>query len=221
MRGTLPAVFIWLLTLGSVLVTCGGQSDRDNNRVDSTRTLVSLAQEFRSHVERGNYDGARAMMAPGARRWWETREGEGQPWNVGPKSGPWSSWDDHFRSENKITMWKETPVTATAVIRETNDYFRLLERGWVTNEVTYYFDDSGKIEGLLIRAVGDRPPGRTEEFLAWARTHEPEDLAWLMPGGEIDPSGDHPERFRRLLERWRHDAGLTTDFTGEQEVDSP
>jgi hypothetical protein len=29
-----------------------------------------------------------------------------------------------------------------------------------------------------------------------------------MPGGEIDPAGDHPERFRRLLNRWRQASGL-------------
>lgn len=69
-------------------------------------------------------------------------------------------------------------------------------------------DDNDKIEGLLIRAVGDRPQGRTEEFLAWARTHEPKELDVLMPGGDIDPSGDHPQRFRRLLNEWRVSARL-------------
>jgi hypothetical protein len=29
-----------------------------------------------------------------------------------------------------------------------------------------------------------------------------------MDDDEVDPSGDHPQRFRRLLERWRQDAGL-------------
>lgn len=76
------------------------------------------------------------------------------------------------------------------------------------NEQTHYFDDFGEIEGWSIRGVGERPPGQTEAFVAWARTHEPEEPEALMPGGEIDPSGDHPERFRRLLNRWRQDAGL-------------
>lgn len=31
-----------------------------------------------------------------------------------------------------------------AAVRETNDYFRLLERGRVTNEITYFFDDEGR-----------------------------------------------------------------------------
>jgi hypothetical protein len=41
-----------------------------------------------------------------------------------------------------------------------------------------------------------------------AKAHAPAEPAALMRGGEIDPSGDHPERFRRLLERWRQASGL-------------
>ncbi|HUP48011.1 MAG TPA: hypothetical protein VNA04_04395 [Thermoanaerobaculia bacterium] len=107
-----------------------------------------------------------------------------------------------------MLAWKEGSSFATAVVRESNDYFRLLERGAVTNEITYYFDEQGRIDGLLIRAAGERPPGRTAEFLAWARENDAEELAALMPDGEIDPSGDHPPRFRRLLERWRDAARL-------------
>lgn len=29
-----------------------------------------------------------------------------------------------------------------------------------------------------------------------------------MPDGEIDPTADHPERFRTLLTEWRNAAGL-------------
>lgn len=170
--------------------------------------MTNQAQEFRSLVERGEYAAAREMMAPDPRRWWEKRDGQGEPWRIGPESpGPWAAWDEHFRSEVELVEWKEDEGSATAVVRETNDYFRLLERGWVTNEITYFFDERDRIEGLLIRAAGERPPGRTDEFLAWARVHDPEELATLMPGGEIDPSGGHPERFRRLLERWRQASG--------------
>ena len=173
-----------------------------------TTSLVRKAQAFRSLLGEADYDAARAMMAPDPRRWWETREGEGGPWTIGPSGGPWADWDRHFRSRNELVEWREEPAAATAVVRETNDYFTLLERGWVTNEITYTFDDEGRIEGLLIRAVGERAPGRTDEFLAWAREHDPEGLEALMPGGEIDPAGDHATRFRRLLNRWRRAAGL-------------
>lgn len=171
-------------------------------------SMTHRSQEFRSLLERGEYAAARQMMAPDPRRWWEERVGEGVLWQIGPESpGPWAAWDEHFRSESELVEWKEDEGSATAVVRETNDYFRLLERGWVTNEITYFFDARGRIEGLLIRAAGERPPGKTEEFLAWARAHDAEELAALMPGGEIDPSGDHPERFRDLLERWRQASG--------------
>lgn len=148
------------------------------------------------------------MMSTDPRRWFAPREGEGQPWRVGPGTGPWSAWDDHFRSEGTVVAWRREDRSVTAIVRETNDYFRLLERGYVTSEITYFFDREGLIDGLLIAAVGERSPGRTEEFLAWARENEPEELEALMPGGEIDPSGDHPQRFRALLNRWRVAAGL-------------
>lgn len=167
--------------------------------------LIAKAREFRALQAAGDYAAARAMATPEPRRWWEERDGDGNPWTIGPASGPWADWDEEFNSRGEVVSWRGAPRSATAVVRETNDYFQLLERGPVTNEITYFFDGDGRIEGLLIRAVGDRPPGRTAEFLDWAKIHAPSELADLMPDGEIDPSGGHPERFRALLERWRED----------------
>lgn len=166
-------------------------------------SLVERVRRFRRLVRQEEYPAARAMMADDPRRWFAPREGEGRPWRLGPGTGPWSAWDEHFRSEGEVVSWREGDRSATAVVRETNDYYRLLERGSVTNEITYFFDEEGKIEGLLIGTTGERSPGRTEEFLAWAGQNDPEELEELMPGGEIDPSGDHPRRFRALLNRWR------------------
>lgn len=149
------------------------------------------------------------MMGPDPRRWWEKPEGDGQPWRIGDDGNDsWADWDDHFRSRGEIVAWTEDDASATALVRETNDYFRLLERGWVSNVITYYFNEDGLIDGLSIDATGDRTQGRTEEFLAWAKTHDLAELEYLMPGGEIDPTGDHPVRFRNLLNRWRRSAGL-------------
>lgn len=171
-------------------------------------TLADRAMEFRSLMEAGEWDRARAMAVENPRRWWETRSGEGQPWLIGPNSGPWSRWDEYFGSEREILDWVEKEDSVTVVIREINDYYRLLERGPMTSEVTYFFDDAGKIEGMLIRGVGERPPGRTDEFVGWARSHHPEELDALMPDGSIDPTADHPERFRKLLTEWRAESGL-------------
>jgi len=176
---------------------------------DPAPSLVARAQELRALLERGDFAAARARMAPDPRRWWGERVGAGEPWSVGPgPRGPWAAWDEEFRSRHEVVAWHEGERAATALVRESNDYFRLLERGSVTNALTYSFDDGGRIEGLVIRPAGERPPGRADEFLAWACANEPAELAALMPGGEIDPSGDHPGRFRRLLERWRSAAGL-------------
>lgn len=190
---------------GALLAGC--HTD-ERTTMERERGTVERAQAFRSLVERGRYGEAREMMATDPRRWFAPREGPGEPWRVEPGAGPWSSWDDHFGSEGEVVRWREGAASATAVVQETNDYFRLLERGSVTNELTYLFDEAGRLNGLVIGTLGERPPGRTEEFLDWAREHEPEEIRMLMPGGEIDPSGDHPERFRALLERWRRDAGL-------------
>ena len=163
------------------------------------------------HLSEGDFTAARAMVAPHARRWWDAREGEGQPWTVGDTvRGPWANWDDYFRSTKEIIEWKEAERSASVVIRETNDYYRLLERESPLNEVIYYFDEESKIDGLLIRSAGERDMGRTEEFLAWVQENAPDDLAELMPEGEIDPTGDHPQRFRQLLERWRQATGRET-----------
>lgn len=206
----MKARLIFLVGIAGLTVGAGCGTD-DTPRVSEERipTLTERVQTFRDALSRGEHDRARALLAPGARRWWDKREGDGDPWTIGPSGmGPWAGWDEHFGSEGVVVDWIESDSSVTVVVRETNDYFRLLERGSVTNELTYYFDPQHRIEGLMIRGVGERPPGRTEEFLTWAENHEPETLSELMPGGEIDPSGDHPERFRRLLERWRLASGL-------------
>jgi hypothetical protein len=169
---------------------------------------IARAKRFRELLAKKDYDAARAMMANDARRWWDAREGEGRPWKIGPDAGgPWAAWDKYFHSQHEVLEWREEPHSATALVQETNDYYRLLERGAMRNELVYYFDDDGKIDGLVIRGAGERPMGLTDEFIAWAKKNDPEEIAALMPGGEIDPAGDHPERFRRLLDRWRRATG--------------
>jgi hypothetical protein len=179
---------------------------------DSTTAASTLerARRFRKLLEDKDYDSARALMAGNSRRWWGEREGAGSPWTIGPAavSSPWHAWDRFFHSESEVLEWRSGPRSATAVVRETNDYYRLLDRGAMTNELVYLFDAQGKIEGLVIKSAGPRPPGKTAEFVAWAKKNAPSELRELMPNGEIDPGGDHPARFRKLLERWRRQTGL-------------
>jgi len=195
-----------LLVLVAVcVVACRTAHDEPSTTTDPVET----ARRFRALVAAAQFDSAQACLAPGARRWWNERSGPGMPYRVDTgNTGPWAAWDAHFGSRREEVSWVAGPRSAVLVQRETNDYFQLLERGWVTNEITYTFDAAGHIEGVLIRAIGERPPGRTASFREWARQNEPAEFEALMDGDEVDPSGDHPPRMRALLQRWRQATGL-------------
>ena len=172
---------------------------------------VSLAKDFRAKVKAKDYDEAHAMMASSAHRWFEKREGDGEVWTVGPDANdPWKGWDEHFRSESVDRGWKEGDHSATLTIHETNDFYKLEERGGSTTELWYFFDDAGRINGLMIHGVSEDAVGLQAEFLKWARANAPDELAYLQPGGKINPTGDRPPRFRALLNRWRTASGLST-----------
>jgi hypothetical protein len=199
----LEVVLIHALCL-MFLVSAGWNPVVARGKDDAGERLIELAQRFRRLLRERKFDEARAMTVQTPRIWFEERKGEGRPWVIGPTSNdPWSAWDKEFRSRSEVVERRASDRSAIFKLRETNDYHRLLERGWSTVESTYFFDENGKIEGRLIAAVGERSRGRTDDFLEWARTHAPEELKYLMPDGEIDPSGDRPKRFRRLLNRWR------------------
>lgn len=172
-------------------------------------SLIQSAMQFNGFVKREEYDAARLLMAKDPRRWFEMRNGTGGKWEVGPgMGGPWSVWDQSMHARKEELTWHRGDRSVTLRLRETNDYFQMLERGWVTVDRSFFYNESGHIEGLVISTVFDQPPGRTEEFLEWARIYDPDELVYLMPGGEIDPSGDRSGRFRALLIRWRKDTGL-------------
>lgn len=175
----------------------------------SSDSLFLSAMQFDGFLRREEYEAARLLMTSDPRRWFEIREGDGGRWEVGPGAGgPWKVWDDSMHSRRQELTWHRGDRSITVRIRETNDYFQLLERGWVTVDRSYFFDASGKIEGLVISKPFERPQGRTDEFLTWARLHDPDELAYLMPEGEINPQEDRAVRFRTLLIRWREDADL-------------
>jgi hypothetical protein len=196
---------LWCVT--GIALLCACTSQRESTTEAAQR--IDTARRFRSLLAAAQFDSAQTFLAPDARRWWGERQGDGSPWSVSAANpGPWAAWDAHFRSRKEEVSWSTEGNAVVLVQRETNDYFQLLDRGWVSNEIRYFFDTTGRIDGLLIRAIGERPPGRTQEFLAWARQNDPAELDALMDGDEVDPSGDHPQRFRALINRWRRNVGL-------------
>jgi hypothetical protein len=195
-----------------ITVACSQQpSERDApvaGAVTDSAAAIWHVQEFRRLVEAKQTPIARAFMSSDPRLWFEERNGLGEPWDITPGAGRWDAWDEHFHSQSEEIGAHGNTRAVTLLVREINDYCRLLDRGPFTTELVYFLDMNGKIDGLLVRAVGPRVQGRTAEFLAWARREAPQEVEYLMPGGRIDPTGDRAPRFRALLERWRAAAGL-------------
>jgi hypothetical protein len=175
-----------------------------------THPHVRTVEAFERVKDRGDLTAARSYLADDPRVWWEARDGPGSPWTL--EAGPWKAWDEHFRGVTRRTSpWVVEGDSVWADMFETNDYYRLTERGGGAWRRTYFFDGVGRIAGTMVGPT-DPPqppaPGRFDEFGAWAREHHPEELAHLMPEGKIDPGGDRPQRFRALLNAWRETVGL-------------
>jgi len=188
------------VVLGGAILASGGCAHQ----------YVSTIDSFRAAKDRGDLHAARAVMSDDPRRWWGGRDGDGAPWVLRAEGGRWSAWDAHFRSTSEHGPWTTGSGWARQVVTESNEYYQLTERGPQRNIQTWWFDDEGSIEGWSIEAIRtEQSYGRVDEFIAWAERVDPDELAYLRPGGEIDPTGDRPQRTRALLNRWRRSVGLT------------
>jgi hypothetical protein len=170
---------------------------------------VHTVEAFEAARDAGDYETARSYMGDDPRVWWGVREGPGAQWALG--GGPWRGWDAHFHGDSaRITPWRVDGDRVWADMRESNDYYRLLEREPGFWRRSYFFDGGDRITGTMIGAVDDPPPpsGRDDEFEAWARANHPGELDYLEPDGKIDPTGDRPQRYRALLNTWRASVGL-------------
>ena len=175
---------------------------------------ISTVKAYSAAKKVGDYDRARSYLSDDPRVWYETREGEGQRLTLGG-GGKWSHWDSHFNGHSEpLGPWQTDGRTVWRDFHETNDYFRLLERPGGAYRRTYFLGHDLRIEGTMISAVPSdesqpsKPRGRLDQFLAWARSNEPTESAYLMPAGNIDPTGDRAPRMRKLIERWRQATGL-------------
>ncbi len=146
--------------------------------------LIARTKAFRAARESGEVEAASSYLSEDPRQWFETREGPGRPWKL---DGPWKRWDE----------------------TEINDFYRLIERPASPVRLTWFWNDQGLLEGFLVAAMPhERASDRLGEAQAWARQQRPDELAYLMPAGRLDPSGDRPERWKALLLEWRAAAGL-------------
>ena len=172
------------------------------------QSLIDKAQEFRMHLGMGHLEMSQAYLASDARLWYGDREGDGIEWTLAPEqSDPWAGWNEHFKTSQTEVEWRAGDQSATLVAEETSEYYQLLERPAATVEMTYYFNDEGLINGLLVSPAADADQGLTAEFHAWAEANNDHEFHHLRPDGAIDPTGNHPPRFRALLDAWREDTG--------------
>lgn len=151
---------------------------------------------------------ARALLAEGAARWYEKREGPGAPIKPADK-GPWSDWDEYFKGRSYIESHAVDSNRVTIRLMEINDYYRLIERGPAPVNITYFFNAHEKITGILVFSAGETAD-RFEEFKKWAEKNRSEDLKYLMPEGAIVPTRDRAQKWREVLNEWRRSAGLGT-----------
>jgi hypothetical protein len=178
-------------------------------RLASGLDRIETVQRFRDARQRGDLAAARAMMASDARIWFdmEERQGPGAPWTLEPDD--WDRWDTYFHSKTTYSDWKDHGDRVTAMGREINDFYRLTE--WKPRPLafTWWVDSNGKISGFMFHAMKDaKEESRFDDLKAWAKRTHPEELAYLMPKGRIDPSGDRPQRWEKLAIEWRKAAGL-------------
>ena len=156
--------------------------------------LIRRVQEFRALRERGDDAASQAFLTSDAKMFFNKREGEGSP-IIG---GPWRHWDTYFHGHASFTDWSSHDRVVTAIGHETNDYYRLLDWKPSPWRMTWWLDESDKISAILLEPL-EKSTSRLEEFVAWAKKNHPDELAYLMPKGEIDPTGDRPERWRPIL----------------------
>lgn len=165
---------------------------------------VRRIEDFVALREAGNPQ-ALTYLAAGARIWYESKSGAGEPFGA---EGRWSHWDHYFHSHARFSDWHVEGNAVSAVVHETNDYYALLQWKPVPYRMTWSLDERGRIREVLLQKLPGTDHSRLAEFREWAAAAHPGELADLMPNGQIDPTGDRPERWRALLTEWRIAVGI-------------
>ncbi len=169
-----------------------------------THPLKQTWQEYRQAKKDGDYQKAALYLVDDARIWFNKKEGPGHPLRA--KGGPYKDWDKEFRSNSRKENFRIKGRTLSYISYENNDYYRLIERIPSPARVTYYFDEDGKITGMLYAGLTprtQRPPDRFCEFEKWATKRYP----GLLDSDEMDIP-NNPKRWREVLTEWRADVGL-------------
>lgn len=118
------------------------------------------------------------------------------------KGGAWRHWDEYFHGHTTWSGWTAHGRVVSAYGDEMNDFYRYLDWKVKPYKMTWWLDENYKVEKQEIEPDPEKATSRLEEFKAWAAKAHPDELEYLMPKGQIDPSADRPERWRKILEEW-------------------
>ena len=191
---------------GKALARATLSANLPQEKNDQHHPLIKKVNAYRTASAEHDTARAQAMLAKGAARWYEKKEGPGMPIKLGGKD-PWSDWDEYFKGSSEVESYKVDRNQVTIRLVEINDFYRLIERGPAPVNLTYYFDADEKITGILVFSAG-KQADRLGEFKKWAQKNRPQDLKYLLPEGKIVPTLDRAKKWREVLNEWRSSAGL-------------
>lgn len=178
-------------------------------RIESIHPLYAKLLGYREARKAHDTERIAGYLAEESRIWFDKKEGPGTL-RTSTGDGPWAQWDREMKSTSTTHEYEVNGNALVTVVSETNDYFKLLDRKPTPYQITYWFDDDERIEGMLVSSLPKEPKtkGRYDEFKKWADEHHPRVLDELQPEGKIIPSKENAKRWRELLIEWRKDVGL-------------
>jgi hypothetical protein len=190
-------LIILLLLLVPLIYSCNAWDKKDR---------IAIVKRFLEAEERNDSAACRNMVSPEMRVWYEEIKGEGEKWS--PTSA-WDVWDAFFHSVITYGKFTEDSNSVTVLIQETNDFYKLIDRSTSQVQLIWWVNNDDKIEGHLVKSVRDSSNrGRFKEFIEWAKKNQTEELEYLMRGEKINPEGDRPQRWKKILIEWRTKTGL-------------
>jgi hypothetical protein len=166
-----------------------------------SKANIEIIKAFLNAREKKDSTRYMALVSPHMRVWYEEKKGEGTKWS--PRS-TWAKWDDYFKPVKTYREFKQDSNAVSVIIVETNNFFKLIDRKPAPVRLTWWLNKEQKIEGYLVRSLADSThTDRLNEFAEWAKKNNPTELEYLMPGGSINPEGDRPQRWERVLLEWK------------------
>jgi hypothetical protein len=123
----------------------------------ATDREIRQVQAYRAANARHDLPAHTALLAPDARMWYEERKGDGEPLRTGG-GGRYAHWDAFFHSKSTLNDWKVEGNAVSAIVHETNDFYRLLDWTPVPYRMTWWLGDNGKITGALVQSLPGKPP---------------------------------------------------------------